>query len=112
MTTSSTGWMASLPTRRSLRTFVELWGIAVRARRGERDPRFDRFAADDFESLPWDQFRLAALAMAGTAAAGLRDARSAAVLEAILEPYHGQLLDPAVQLPGVRRRRRPARATC
>ena len=38
---------------------------------GERDPRFDRFAADDFESLPWDQFRLAALAVAGAAAAGL-----------------------------------------
>ena len=61
-------------------------------RRGERDPRFDRFAADDFESLPWDWTRLVALALAGQAAAGLRDTRSAAVLEAILEPYHGQLL--------------------
>ena len=84
--------MASLTDSRDLRTFVELWAIAVRARRGERDPRFDRFAADDFESLPWDGYRLGALAMAGAAAAGLRDVRSAAVLEAILEPYHGQLL--------------------
>ncbi len=59
---------------------------------GERDPRFDRFVADDFESLPWDGFRLGALAKAGAAAAGLRDMRSAAVLEVLLEPYHGQLL--------------------
>jgi hypothetical protein len=78
--------------RRGLRTFVELWGIAVRARRRERDPRFDEFATGDFESLPWDQFRFAALASAGTAAAALRDTRSGAVLEAILAPYHGQLL--------------------
>ena len=63
----------------------------MRARRGSTT-RFDRLAADDFESLPWDQFRLAALARAGTAAAELRDTRSAAVLEAILEPYHEQLL--------------------
>ncbi len=77
---------------RDLRTFVELWAISTRARRGERDPRFDRFAADDFESLPWDGYRLGALATAGAAAAGLRDVRSAAVLEALLEPYQGQLL--------------------
>ena len=77
---------------RSLRTFVELWGIAVRAGRGERDPRFDRFVADDFESLPWDSVPSRRAGMAGAAAAGLRDKRSAAVLEAILEPYHDQLL--------------------
>ena len=78
--------------RRSLQTFVDLWEIAIRARHGERDPRFDRFADDDFESLPRDQFRLAALAGAGAAAAGLRDEGSAVVLEAILQPYHGQFL--------------------
>jgi tetratricopeptide (TPR) repeat protein len=77
---------------RSLRTLVELFAISVRARRGEHDPRFDRFAADDFESLPWDQYRLGTLAMAGAAAVGLRDMRAAGLLEAILEPYHGQFL--------------------
>ncbi len=78
--------------RRSQRTLIELAGIAARARRGERDPGWDRFAADDFESLPWDWFRHASLARASTVAAALRDVRSAAVLEAILEPYHEQLL--------------------
>ncbi len=78
--------------RRSQRTLIELAGIAARARRGERDPRWDRFAADEFESLPWDWFRHASLARASTAAAALRDMRSAVVLEAILEPYHEQLL--------------------
>ena len=103
---------ASLPTAGLLRTFVELWEISVRARRGERDPRFDRFAADDFESLPWDQFRLAALACAGTAAAAL--ARRAVGGGARGDPraLPRTALDPAVQLRCVRRRRRPTRASC
>ena len=77
---------------RSQRTLIELSAIVARARRGERDPRFDRFAADDFESLPWNQFRLCALATAGSIAAALRDLQAAAVFETILEPYHEQLL--------------------
>ena len=56
---------------RTLRTFVELWEISVRARLGERDSRFDRFAAEEFESLPWDWFRLAALGVRGRGGGGL-----------------------------------------
>ena len=92
---------------RSQRTLIELSGIVARARRGERDPRFDRFAADDFESLPWNQLRLCALATAGSIAAAPARPGGGGGARGDPRVLPRTAADPAGQLHCVRRRRRP-----
>jgi class 3 adenylate cyclase len=73
------------------RVLVELVRASARARSGERDAVFDAYRADHFESLPWSQLRLGALAQSATVAALLGDSDAARDLEPLLAPYAGQL---------------------
>jgi class 3 adenylate cyclase len=88
------------PDQKPQRALIELVQCAVNARRGQRDPLFDRFAANGFADLPLSAVRLGALSNAGMAAAWLRDADAAAILEPIVAEYAGQLfVGPAAGVP-------------
>jgi class 3 adenylate cyclase len=88
------------PEQKPQRTLVECVRCSVQARRGQRDPLFDRFASNGFADLPQTSLRPGALAHAGLAAAWLRDADAAAILEPIIAEYANQLVvGPAAGVP-------------
>jgi hypothetical protein len=71
---------------------VELVRVSVVARRGERDPVYDEYAADGFAAIPMGWNRVGCLCHAGYAAAWLGERGDAAVLEPLLAPFAGELL--------------------
>jgi class 3 adenylate cyclase len=94
--------LETFPTQQApQRVLIDMIRISIRARRGERDPAFDTFAADGFTSLPENASRPGTLSQAGVAAAWLRDDAAAAALEPLIAPYADQLfvLGPLVSIP-------------